>query len=82
MSGDCTGRVSSKKVTMVSFGVNSIHAKFNTLDSGIGPVENKYLYLQSWNSVEQTFLAAMLDWKCCAMFYAHCTVCPPWRRGI
>jgi hypothetical protein len=32
VSGDGTGKISKKQVTMISFGINSIPAKFNTLN--------------------------------------------------
>jgi hypothetical protein len=32
LSGDGTGKISSRQVTFVSFGINSIHAKLNTLN--------------------------------------------------
>ena len=60
---------------MVSFGINSIPAKFNTLNYCIGPVENGDLYIKSWDGVESTWYAIMLKWKCCQLSYAHCRVC-------
>jgi hypothetical protein len=73
MSGWC-----SKQINLVSSGVYSIPAKFNTLNYCIRPVENKDLYSQSWDGVKctGTFLAVMRDWKCCAMSYTHCKICP------
>jgi hypothetical protein len=76
MSGDGTGRLCSKQITLVSLGVNSIPAKFNTLNYCIGPVENQDLYSQAWDGVKRTFLAIMRDWKCCHVSYAHCKTCP------
>jgi hypothetical protein len=57
-------------------GVNSIPAKFNTLNYCICPLENKDLFLQGWDGMKSTFLAVFRDWKCCHMSYAHCKVCP------
>ena len=75
LCGDGTGKVSKYQVTMVSFGVTSIPAKFNTLNYCIGPVENCDLYVQSWDGVKATWYALMNDWKCCALSYQHCRVC-------
>jgi hypothetical protein len=75
LSGDETGKVSNKQVTMVSFGINSIPAKFNTLNYYIGPVENGDLFIKSWDGLESTWYAPMLKWKCCHLSYAHCRVC-------
>jgi hypothetical protein len=38
MSGDGTGRLCSKKITLIFLGVNSIPAKYNTLNYCIGPM--------------------------------------------
>jgi len=76
MSGDGTGRLCSKQITLISLGVNSIPARFNTLNYCIGPVENQDLFTQGWDGVKRTFLAVFRDWKCCHMSYAHCQVCP------
>ena len=75
LSGDGTGKVSKRQVTMVSLGINSIPAKFNTLNYCIGPVENQDLFTQAWDGVEKTYFAFMNKWKCCNMSYAHCGVC-------
>jgi hypothetical protein len=75
LCGDGTGKVSKYQVTMVSFGITSIPAKFNTLNYCIGPVENCDLYTQSWDGVKSTWYALMNDWKCCDMSYQHCGVC-------
>ena len=75
LSGDGTGKISNKQVTMVSFGINSIPAKFNTLNYCIGPVENGDIYIKSWDGVESTWYDIMLKWKCCQLSYAHCRVC-------
>ena len=75
LCGDGTGKLSKFQVTMVSFGITSIPAKFNTLNYCIGPVENCDLYSQSWEGVKSTWYAFMKDWKCCPMSYAHCRVC-------
>ena len=76
MSGDGTGRLCSKQITLISLGVNSIPARFNTLNYCIGPVENQDLFTQGWDGVKRTFVAVFRDWKCCHMSYAHCQVCP------
>jgi hypothetical protein len=75
LCGDGTGKVSKYQVTMVSFGITSIPAKFNTLNYCIGPVENCDLFVQSWGGVKATWYALMNDWTCCAMSYQHCGVC-------
>ena len=54
LCGDGTGKVSKYQVTMVSLGITSIPAKFNTLNYCIGPVENCDLYTQSWAGVKLT----------------------------
>ena len=74
LCGDGTGKLSKFQVTMVSFGITSIPAKFNTLNYCIGPVENCDLYSQSWEGVKSTWYAFMKDWKCCPMSYVHCRV--------
>ena len=56
MSGDGTGRLCCKQITPVSFGVNSIPAKYNTLIYCIGPIENQDLYSHSGDGVKRTFL--------------------------
>jgi hypothetical protein len=76
MSGDGTGRLCSKQITLISLSVNSITAKYKTLNYCIGPVENMDLFSQSWDGVKRTFLAIMQNWKCCHMSYAHCKTCP------
>jgi hypothetical protein len=76
MSGDGTGRLCSKQITLISLGVNSIPAKFNTLNYCIGPVENMDMFSQSWDGVKRTFLAVMRTWRCCSMAYNHCKTCP------
>jgi hypothetical protein len=48
---------------MVSFGINSIPAKFNTLNYCIRPVENGDLFIKSWDGLESTWYAAMLKWN-------------------
>jgi hypothetical protein len=60
---------------MAALGVNSIPAKFNALIDCIGPVENNGILVQSRDGVEKPFFSFMLDWRCCAMSYAHCWVC-------
>lgn len=60
---------------MVSFGITSIPARFNTLNYCIGPVENCDLYVQAWDGVQATWYSLMNAWKCCAMSYQHCRVC-------
>ena len=60
---------------MVSFGITSIPAQFNTLNYCIGPVENCDLFIQSWDGVKSTWYAFMNDWKCCGMAEADCRVC-------
>ena len=75
LCGDGTGKISSKQVTMVSFGINSIPAKFNTLNYCVGPVENADIYVKSWDGVQATWYAFMTKWKCCDLSYAHCRVC-------
>jgi hypothetical protein len=60
---------------MLSFGITSIPAQFNTLNYCIGPVENCDLYTQSWDGVKTTWNALMKNWICCDMSYAHCRVC-------
>ncbi len=76
MSCNGTGRLCSKQINFVSLGVNSIPAKYNTLNYCIGPVENMVLFSQSWDGSKGTFLAILRDWKCCHMSYAHCKTCP------
>ena len=75
LCGDGTGKVSKHQVTMVSFGITSIPARFNTLNYCIGPVENCDLYVQGWDGVQATWYSLMNAWKCCAMSYQHCRVC-------
>jgi hypothetical protein len=75
LCGDGTGKVSKYQVTMVSFGINSIPAKFNTLNYCIGPVENCDIFVQSWEGVSATWYSLMNDWKCCPMSYEDCRVC-------
>ncbi len=74
-SGDGTGEISRKQATMVSFGINSIRAKYNTLNYCVGAVENQDIYARAWDGIENTYFALMYEWKCCDMTYNHCSVC-------
>ncbi len=38
------GKMSRKQATMIGFGINSILAKFNTLNYCVGAVENEDIY--------------------------------------
>jgi hypothetical protein len=74
-SGDGTGKISRKQATMISFGINSIPAKYNTINYCVGAVENQDIYTRAWDGIEKTYFALMEQWKCCAMTYNHCGVC-------
>ena len=39
-SGDDTGKISKKQVTMISFGIKSVLAKYNTLNYCVGAVKD------------------------------------------
>jgi len=75
LCGDGTGKLSRHEATMLSFGITSIPAQFNTLNYCLGPVENCDLYTQSWDGVKTTWNALMKNWLCCDISYAHCLVC-------
>ena len=62
VSGDGTGKISRKQATMVGFGINSIPAKFNTLNYCVGAVENEDIYVRAWEGVQGTFFAFMEKW--------------------
>ena len=55
VSGDGTGKISKKQVTMIGFGINSIPAKFNTLNYCVSAVENEDIYIRAWQGVQGTF---------------------------
>ncbi len=75
LCGDGTSKVSKYQVMMVSFGINSIPAKLNTLNYCIGSVENCDIFVQSWEGVSATWYSLMNDWKCCPMSYEDCCLC-------
>ena len=74
-SGDGTGKISAKQVTMISFGINSVPAKYNTLNYCVGAVEKEELLKKAWEGIEATYFALMDNWKCCDMAYSTCGTC-------
>ena len=81
LSGDGKEKICNKQVTMVSFGINSIPANFNTVNYCVVPVENADIYIHSYDGVKKTcidesMILMMTEWKCCSMSYNHCRVCP------
>ena len=53
-SGDGTGKISKKQCTMISFGINSVPAKYNTLNYCVSAVENEDLFKKAWDGTEAT----------------------------
>ena len=44
VSGDGAGKISEKQATMISFCINSIPVKYNTMNYCIGAVENEDIF--------------------------------------
>ncbi len=62
---------------MISFGVNSISAKFNTLNYCVDAVENQDIFTRAWEGVTWTYFALLENWVCsgCGMSANHCCIC-------
>ena len=60
---------------MIGFGINSILAKFSTLNYFVGAVKNEDIYILAWEGVQGTFFAFVDKWVCCPMAYSTCQVC-------
>ncbi len=71
------GQICDKQVTVVSFCVDPILAKFKTLNYCTGRVESKdiIVYIQSWDDVKKNFSCFHAEIKVLSESYAHCRVC-------